>query len=122
MNPVKSLIRRKLRERGWELTKVKAENGERFDVISALIERVMLLHPQGAVLQIGANDAALTDPIFKLIRRYNRSAILVEPLPDIFERLTRNVASVPSVRLLIPMHRACRIGSPARRHSSVKFS
>jgi FkbM family methyltransferase len=99
MKAVKDFIRAELRRRGWELTRIQAKNGNQIGLVAALIERAVLLNKQSAILQIGANDAVLTDPVYALIRKYDLPALLVEPLPDVFERLRKNVGGNPKVQL-----------------------
>jgi FkbM family methyltransferase len=41
-------------------------------------------------VQIGANDGVKNDPIYPFIKKYHWRGILVEPLPDFFERLKAN--------------------------------
>jgi FkbM family methyltransferase len=43
-------------------------------------------------LQIGANDGVRDDPLHHIIRRYQLSGLLIEPLPDLFEQLKANYA------------------------------
>jgi FkbM family methyltransferase len=43
-------------------------------------------------IQIGAYDGRKGDPIYELVQRNRWSGILVEPQPDIFERLKQNYA------------------------------
>jgi FkbM family methyltransferase len=43
-------------------------------------------------IQIGAYDGRKDDPIYELVRRNRWSGILIEPQPDIFERLKQNYA------------------------------
>ncbi len=38
-------------------------------------------------VQIGANDGVRNDPVHAFIKKYNWTGILVEPLPDMFEKL-----------------------------------
>lgn len=45
-----------------------------------------------SVLQIGANDGEQADPVARFIRKYKWQAVLVEPVPAIFEQLKRNYA------------------------------
>jgi FkbM family methyltransferase len=44
------------------------------------------------VLQIGANDGEQSDPVAWFIRKHRWRAVLVEPVPSIFENLRRNYA------------------------------
>lgn len=41
-------------------------------------------------VQIGANDGIKNDPIFTFVRKHQWKGILVEPLPNMFERLVAN--------------------------------
>jgi len=41
------------------------------------------------VLQVGANDGVTNDPIHQFVTRYKKG-LLLEPLPDIFEKLQHN--------------------------------
>jgi FkbM family methyltransferase len=48
-------------------------------------------------IQIGAYDGRKGDPIYELIRRNHWTGILVEPQPDIFDRLKQNYAGFPGL-------------------------
>lgn len=50
-------------------------------------------------MQIGANDGMLDDPVRKSIVSLSLPALLVEPLPNLFEKLTANYAGQRDVRL-----------------------
>lgn len=50
-----------------------------------------------SVLQIGANDGEQADPVARFIRKYKWQAVLVEPVPSIFEQLKRNYAGCPGL-------------------------
>lgn len=50
------------------------------------------------VLQIGANDGVHDDPVSRFIRKYRWNALLVEPVPAIFERLKANYRGVSGVQ------------------------
>src|ERR1700751_3957457 len=48
------------------------------------------------VVEVGANDGKTGDPIFHLIRPNAESkALLIEPVPYLFERLQRNYSDLP---------------------------
>lgn len=48
------------------------------------------------VVEVGANDGKTGDPIFHLIRPNAQSkALLIEPVPYLFERLQRNYSDLP---------------------------
>jgi FkbM family methyltransferase len=50
-------------------------------------------------LQVGANDGVSHDPIHHYMKNYGWHGLLLEPLPDIFERLQRNYQSRDGVIL-----------------------
>ena len=56
-----------------------------------------MVEGKGAVLQIGANDGFLADPIYQIITSHSLAAILVEPLPDKFVELRRNYSNQPNI-------------------------
>ncbi len=49
------------------------------------------------LIQIGANDGKMDDPLYSLITRYKLKGLLVEPMPDYFEQLCRNYADQPQL-------------------------
>jgi FkbM family methyltransferase len=49
-------------------------------------------------LQIGAMDGVSFDPIYPFVTQYGWRGVLVEPLPDMMERLKANYAGVKGVR------------------------
>ena len=48
------------------------------------------------VLQIGANDGKMADPIYNKVKSYNWKGVLVEPVKYLFERLKLNYANYES--------------------------
>lgn len=50
-------------------------------------------------LQVGANDGVSHDPIHHYITKYGWQGLLLEPLPDIFEKLQRNYRSRDGITL-----------------------
>jgi FkbM family methyltransferase len=98
INHLKDLVRRRLAKRGWELTKLTAHNGNELDLASLAIEHCILTGDSTTLLQIGANDGVRKDPVRELIKRYNLSAILVEPIPHLFEALINNYSGYPKIR------------------------
>jgi FkbM family methyltransferase len=54
-------------------------------------------------VQIGANDGVRFDGLYGFVTRHPCSGIVVEPLPDVFERLRANYADYP---LIVPINKA----------------
>jgi FkbM family methyltransferase len=51
-------------------------------------------------VQIGANDGLAADPIRQYVEKYSWAGLLVEPLPNVFERLKRNYAGQNRLRFV----------------------
>jgi FkbM family methyltransferase len=75
-----------------------ASNGSSIDLLPLLIEHSALVEGKRAILQIGANDGHLRDPVHQIIMKLSLLAILVEPLPDRFEQLRRNYSNQSNIR------------------------
>jgi FkbM family methyltransferase len=52
-------------------------------------------HPR--FVQVGANDGVTSDPLHKLIVRYQMTGVRVEPLPKVFQLLLTNCQSIPGL-------------------------
>ena len=48
-------------------------------------------------IQIGSNDGVKNDPIFPFVNKYQWKGILVEPLPDFYEKLVGNYQSAKNL-------------------------
>jgi FkbM family methyltransferase len=65
-----------------------------------VIAHLMLVRPSIFFIQIGANDGVTTDPINKFVTLYNWGGILVEPIPEIFDKLTKNYSNQKNLKFL----------------------
>jgi FkbM family methyltransferase len=65
------------------------------DIIGMLVES--RLRPDFFALEIGANDGKTEDPAWATIRRHQLQALLVEPMPANFKKLTANYSDQPQV-------------------------
>lgn len=92
MRTIKNVVRHLLDRRNLTVVPKTARNGAELPVLELLVDRVLAQRPGGSVLQIGANDGLLADPVHALVRRHNLPIVLVEPLPDVFGDLCRNYA------------------------------
>lgn len=54
-------------------------------------------------VQIGANDGVRFDGLYSFVTQHSCAGIVVEPLPDMFERLQVNYADYPQI---VPVNRA----------------
>lgn len=87
------LVRREIEARGRQIVPRIARNGRELSVLALLIEHCVQSKGKGAVVQIGANDGLMSDPVRQSIVSLGLPALLVEPLPDIFSQLQRNYAA-----------------------------
>ncbi|HUB63230.1 MAG TPA: FkbM family methyltransferase [Methylocella sp.] len=90
-------IRTQLERLGIAIERRKAGNGPSIPLLRLLVEHSILVDGKGAILQIGANDGVLADPIHEMIVALDLPAVLVEPIPDRFEELQRNYAGQPNI-------------------------
>jgi FkbM family methyltransferase len=65
-----------------------------------VLAHLMLSKPDPFFIQIGANDGKTHDPLYKFVTEFGWSGILLEPLPDVFERLQANYRDRPNLKLL----------------------
>ena len=83
---------------GLDVVRKSEEFHHSFPVLPMLVDRLVALAPEPFVLQIGANDGTSVDPVHASIRRHGLHALLVEPLPDMFEKLTAAYEGCPRVQ------------------------
>lgn len=86
----KGFLRRQLAATGREIVPRIARNGPELSVLGILLEYCSRVEGKGAVVQIGANDGVMNDPVRESILSLGLPALLVEPLPDVFARLKAN--------------------------------
>lgn len=63
---------------------------DRINLLELLIKLELCKNKEFNFVQIGANDGEQADPLRELIQRYGLKGILVEPIPEIFNRLKDN--------------------------------
>lgn len=98
---LKALTRRNTKSAPSDL-KVHNKDSLEFGFLDGFLSGLLSGYGPFAVLQVGANDGVTVDPIRPFLMR-NRNAVgavLVEPLPDVFEALTKNYAEHSRVRLV----------------------
>ncbi len=80
----------RLQRRGQQISHSKQKNRQSRLVLNPLLNQLSHFKPDVFFVQIGACDGVLHDPLRAFIVRYNWRGILVEPLPDLFEKLKAN--------------------------------
>jgi hypothetical protein len=98
INYLKSFVRRGVAARGFELIKQTARNGDELDIATLAVEHCILTEKDTTLLQIGANDGFTEDPVHEIIKKNNLAALLVEPIPYLFDALTRNYSGFTKVQ------------------------
>lgn len=89
------------------LNRLLAPTGYRIERVSRFQRELQALvrPPQRRLkfVQIGANDGTRFDGLHGFVTQHPSSGIVVEPLPDVFERLRANYADHP---LIVPINKA----------------
>jgi FkbM family methyltransferase len=94
-----TLVRRMARaiagreSQGWRLLRSPRLRWAAFHgSIDVLVYSLLISFRRVRFLQIGSNDGRTKDPLWSFRRYSGWSGVLVEPIPDVFERLARNYA------------------------------
>jgi len=87
---VSRLANRILNPAGLELRRIRRDlpHYPMIDVFKLCAEDLRRRTPRPFVLQIGANDGVVNDPVHDLIMNYDLPALLVEPHPVAFQKLS----------------------------------
>jgi FkbM family methyltransferase len=94
---VKTVIRRALRNIGYDLVRYVDMPQQPFDILTLLVASRIAAGLNVHFIQIGANDGIMNDPIRHLVVKHDLPGLFVEPLPDLFVRLQANYAGHPRV-------------------------
>lgn len=89
----KELVRVSARKVGYDIVQHIEQPQHPFDLLGLAVAQRVQSKGRLRFVQIGANDGMMDDPLRELVLRYGLTGVLVEPLPDLFERLRRNYAS-----------------------------
>ena len=97
---------RRLLRRNWKKTEVLYNS-----IVDAYAER----NADFFFIQVGANDGVRNDPIGPKVKKYGWHGVLIEPQPDLFEKLKENYrgygglhfenAAVSSVPGIVSLHK-----------------
>src|SRR5271166_6111911 len=86
----KDLIQRYLSLFGYEIVAIKEPVAARIDILELLLTKVSAERAGFYFIQVGANDGLKDDPLRRFVSKYHWRGILVEPQPQVFERLVKN--------------------------------
>jgi FkbM family methyltransferase len=90
----KRALQSRLRKIGVEVRKFPSATFQPVSVFNLAVQ--LLMERQGAAVsfvQVGANDGVFGDPLRAYITKFPWRGILVEPQPDVVDRLVRNYAA-----------------------------
>ncbi|MEI6268894.1 MAG: FkbM family methyltransferase [Methylococcaceae bacterium] len=93
----KSYVHNVLRRMGYRAFRIGPYSIFDFE---SFLYRHLAVHRSLTFLQIGANDGVMNDPIYQF-NRDNKSVVsgfVLEPLPDIYEKLVENYQSCPNIK------------------------
>lgn len=93
---MRKLLNRLLAPTGYRIERVSRFDRELQSLLHELPRRLKFV-------QIGAHDGIRFDGLFGFVTHHPCSGIVVEPLPDLFERLRANYADYP---LIVPVNKA----------------
>ncbi len=87
-------LRRRLRQlRAW------LPSAELPTDVGTFMEFFGRAYPNAWFIQVGANDGALYDPLRREILKHNWAGIMIEPVPDVFQRLGENYRAYDRIAL-----------------------
>jgi len=76
---------------GVEVRKVPGQQSSQLPVFQLAVNLLMAQRqPSLSFIQVGANDGVYVDPLRSYVQRFGWRGILVEPQPDVFDRLVEN--------------------------------
>ena len=88
---MKSLLRQMARRFGYEIRKAPLPNFESVPVFDLAIHYLLATRGEKLTfIEVGANDGRFGDPLRSYIMKYPWRGTLIEPQPDVFERLKAN--------------------------------
>ena len=87
----------------------RIERFEQENFLDPLLYKLLAKSPEFFFVQIGANDGVFADPIRNFVTRNNVAGLVVEPLPDFFEKLVENYRAFPRVKPVnVALHRTAK--------------
>jgi len=98
---IKQLIKKNIQKFGYDIIQnkpcminnKKIETTAELNILDILIQLELFKNQHFNFVQVGANDGQQSDPLYEIIKKHEISGILLEPVPNIFEKLKYNYAS-----------------------------
>ena len=90
-------LRKGIRRLGVDLVRFTPDLARPFELVPVLLRDFVHSGEPVYIVQVGANDGSAFDPLTDSIRTHRIPALLVEPIPDLFERLRRTYEGLPDL-------------------------
>lgn len=101
MRLAKKLLRQLLNLTRYELVEKKNRlPTATFDNVRLVLAYYLAVKPDATLVQVGANDGIMDDPVGDFVRLGKMKAVLVEPQPDCFKKLEQVYKGIPNVSLI----------------------
>src|ERR1700722_3021383 len=95
VSAIRSWVLDTARKYGYEIRKAPLPNYESAHIFDLAIHYLLVSRGVNLTfIEVGANDGRFGDPLRQYILKYQWKGVLVEPQPDIFERLKANYAGL----------------------------
>jgi len=94
---MKTWIQRIARRYGYEIRKTPPQNFQSAPIFDLAVHYLMVTRGESlTLLQVGANEGRDDDPVRAYIINYPWRGLLIEPQPEVFEKLKENYAGLES--------------------------
>lgn len=93
----KSFLKAIFRRSGFDIVRFVPELNRPFAILPLLVREHIATGKPFFFVQVGANDGVLDDPLRDLILQNRLPGLLIEPLPDIFDKLKYNYRDQPQL-------------------------
>lgn len=93
----KTFIKSIFRRSGFDIVRFVPELNRPFAILPLLIKEQIATGEPFFFVQVGANDGVWDDPLHDLVLEFHLSGLLIEPLPDIFDKLKHNYRDQPQL-------------------------
>jgi FkbM family methyltransferase len=94
---IKTLMKSVFHRGGIDIVRFVPELNRPFAVLPLLVRAHIATDEPFFFVQVGANDGVLDDPLRDLILQNRLPGLLIEPLPDIFDKLKHNYRDQPQL-------------------------
>jgi FkbM family methyltransferase len=103
---IKKLLKKSIQKFGYDIIQKKLcmadfkkiKTNAELNTLEVLVQLELCENDHFNFIHVGANDGQKSDPLYEIIKKYEISGILLEPVPETFERLRSNYANSSLVK------------------------